>query len=164
MATRAVLTPYAAEFPSTNYPQLTLSNATARRPVLAYDASTKETAYWTIIAPQGLTGAITCVISYAMASATSGGIAWSVAIEAITTGDATDTDATTSFAADNTATDSAVPGTAGYMEQVSVSVSTDDSMIAADYVRVSIAREVANGTDTATGDMLLLAAELRDAA
>lgn len=34
MATRAILTPYAAEFPSSNFPQLTLSN---RRPVLAFD-------------------------------------------------------------------------------------------------------------------------------
>ena len=69
MATRAVLLPEAAHYPATNFPALLLSN---RRPVLAFDASTSETAYWTFVAPQGITGAWTAVISYAMASATTG--------------------------------------------------------------------------------------------
>ncbi len=43
--TRTVLTPFSAEFPSSNFPGLTTINA---RPVLAYDASTQETAYWTL--------------------------------------------------------------------------------------------------------------------
>jgi hypothetical protein len=71
MATRAVLLPEAAHYPATNFPALLLSN---RRPVLAFDASTSETAYWTFVAPQGITGAWTAVISYAMASATTGGV------------------------------------------------------------------------------------------
>lgn len=161
MATRAILLPESAHFPASNFPQLLLSN---RRPVLAYDASTSETAYWTLVAPQGLTGTLTLVISYAMASATSGGVAFDVAVEAITSGDATDTDATTSFDTVNTGTDSGVPGTAGYMEQVSITLTNADSMAAADLVRISIARAVANAADTATGDLYLLAAEFRDAA
>lgn len=161
MATRVILTPYAAEFPSSNFPQLTLSN---RRPVLAFDASTSETAYWTFIAPQGITGTWTAVISYAMASATSGGVAFDVALECLTSGDATDTDATTSFDTVNTGTDAGVPGTAGYMEQISVTLTNADSITAADLVRVSVARATANGTDTATGDCYVFAVELRDAA
>ena len=101
MATRFVGTPLSAEFPASNYPQLTLSN---RRPVLGFDASTSETCYWTTVIPQGWTGTVTAVISYAMASATSGGVAFDVAVEAITSGDATDTDATTSFARDRKST------------------------------------------------------------
>jgi hypothetical protein len=161
MATRFVGTPFSAEFPATNFPQLLLSN---RRPVLAFDAATSETAYWTFVAPQGLTGAITAVISYAMASATTGGVAFDVALEALTTGDAIDTDAATSFDTANTGTDAAVPGTAGYMEQISVTLTNADSMAAADLVRISVARAVANATDTATGDLYLLAIEIRDAA
>lgn len=161
MATRFVGTPFSAEFPTTNFPQLTLSN---QRPVLAFDASTSETCYWTTVIPQGWTGTVTAVISYAMASATSGGVAFDVAVEAITTGDATDTDATTSFDSVNTGTDSGVPGTAGYMEQISVTLSNLDSAAAADLVRISLARNVAHATDTATGDCYVFALELRDGA
>lgn len=161
MATRAVLLPEAAHFPSTNFPQLTQSN---RRPVLAFDATTSETAYWTLVAPQGLSGAQTLVISYAMASATTGGVAFDVAVEALSSGDAVDTDATTSFDTVNAGSDGTVPGTAGYMEQISITLTNADSMAAADYVRISVARDVADAADTATGDCYLLAAEWRDSA
>lgn len=161
MATRLILTPFAAEFPATNFPQLTVVNL---RPVLAYDASTSETAYWSGIVPQGWTGTVVAVISYAMASATSGGVAFSVAVEAITTGDATDTDATTSFDTANTGTDAAVPATAGYMEQISVTLTNLDSAAAADYLRISVARAVADAADTATGDAFVLCVEVRDGA
>ena len=161
MATRTILTPEGAHYPATNFPALLLSN---RRPVLAFDASTSETAYWTFVAPQGITGAWTAVISYAMASATTGGVAFDVALEAISSGDALDTDAATSFDSVNTGTDAAVPGTAGYMEQISITLTNADSIAAADLVRVSVARAVANGADTATGDCYLIACEIRDGA
>ena len=161
MTTRFVGTPLSAEFPASNYPQLTLSN---RRPVLAFDASTSETCYWTTVIPQGWTAPATAVISYAMASATSGGVAFDVAVEALTSGDATDTDATTSFASVNTGTDAGVPGTAGYMEQISVTLSNLDSAAAGDLVRISLARNVAHATDTATGDAYVFALEIRDGA
>ena len=161
MATRAILTPEGAHYPATNFPALLLSN---RRPVLAFDASTSETAYWTFVAPQGVTGTWTAVISYAMASATTGGVAFDVALEAITSGDALDTDAATSFDTVNGGNDSAVPGTAGYMEQISITLTNADSVAAADLVRVSVARAVANGADTATGDCYCFAVELRDGA
>lgn len=161
MATRAILTPEGAHYPATNFPALLLSN---RRPVLAFDASTSETAYWTFVAPQGVTGTWTAVISYAMASATTGGVAFDVALEAITSGDALDTDAATSFDTVNGGNDSAVPGTAGYMEQISITLTNADSIAAADLVRVSVARDVADAADTATGDCYLIACEIRDGA
>ena len=161
MATRFVGSPLSAEFPASNFPQLLLSN---RRPVLAFDASTSETAYWTLVAPQGPTGTITAVIYYAMASATTGGVAFDVALEAITSGDATDTDAATSFDTVNAGNDGTVPGTAGYMEQLTITLANADSVAAADLVRVSVARDVADAADTATGDCYVLAVEIRDAA
>lgn len=160
MATRFVGTPLAAEFPSSNYPALTLIN---RRPVLAFDASTDETAYWSGIAPQGLTGAITVVITYMMASATSGNIYWQAQLEAVTDGDATDLDAGTSFDTANSG-NGAVPGTAGYIDQISITMTNADGLAAADYFRLSVNRDADNGSDTATGDAYLLAVELRDAA
>lgn len=160
MATRFVGTPFSAEFPASNYPQLTLSN---RRPVLGFDAATDETAYWTGIAPQGLTGTITVVVTYAMASATSGNIYWQAALEAISDGDATDTDSATSFDTANSG-NGAVPGTAGYIDQISITMTNADSIAAADYFRLSVNRDADNASDTATGDAYLLAVELRDAA
>ena len=160
MATRFIGTPYSAEYPATNFPALTLSN---RRPVLAFDASTDETAYWSLKMPQGLTGTITCVVTYAMASATSGAVYWQAAFEAITAGDATDTDATTSFDTANSG-NGTVPGTAGYVQEISITMTNADSVAAGDYVRLAVNRDADNASDNATGDAYLFCVELRDAA
>lgn len=162
MATRFVGVPENAHFPASNFPQLTVIN---QRPVLAFDASTDETAYWTDIVPQGFTGTPTLIISYIMASATSGTVRWQAQIEAITDGDATDLDSTTSFDTANS-TGGTVPATAGLLDQLSITMTTNDSMAAADYYRISINRDAdgTSGTDTATGDAYLLAFELRDTA
>ena len=157
MATRAVLTPYAAEFPTSNYPALTTVNA---RPVLAYDASTQETAYWTLVVPQGLTGTLSVVLSIIGNAAGTNSTYWEVACEAVTSADATDLDSTTSFATANTG-NVAMPSTQGHMVQVSVTLTNDDSMAAADYLRISIARDADNGSDNFAADAYLLAAEFR---
>jgi hypothetical protein len=164
MATRAILLPNAAEFDGANFPQLReylISNIP--RQVLAFDAATRETAYWQFIAPQGLTGTLTAIIFYRMASATTGGIAIDIAIEAITPDDALDTDASNSFDTDNTANET-VPGTAGFMSSLSVTLTNADSIAAGDLVRLATSRDVADAADTATGDMEIIAVEFRDGA
>jgi hypothetical protein len=158
--TRMVLTPDSASFPSSNFPALTTVNA---RRVLAYDASTQETCYWTFIAPQGLTGALSAVITYAMASATANLIDFEVAVEALSDGDTIDTDAATSFDTVNSGS-ATVPGTAGYIDQLSITLTNADSVAAGDYVRVSVSRDADDGTnDTATGDLYLHLVEIREA-
>lgn len=163
MATRFVFTPYAAEFPSSNFPQLLLVN---RRPALAFDASTDEACYWTGIAPQGLTGTLTLVVTYMMASATSGTVGFQAQLEAVSDGDATDLDAGTSFDTANNSASTTVPGTAGYIDQISITLTNADSLTAGDYFRLSINRDADGSaiTDSATGDAYVLAVELRDAA
>ena len=161
MATRFVFTPYAAEFPAANFPQLLLVN---RRPVLAFDAATDETARWTAIAPQGLTGTITVIISYIMASATSGEVGFQAALEAVTDGDAVDLDAGDSFDTANSSAFVTVPGTAGYIDQVAITMTNADSIAAGDYFRLSLNRDANHASDTATGDCYVLGVELRDAA
>lgn len=159
--TRAILSPLAAEFPSSNFPGLSAIN---QRPVLAFDASTDETCYWTLLWPQGATGTLSLVVSYAMASATSGKVDFEVAVEAITDGDSTDLDATTSFDTANTITAPTVPGTAGYIDQFSCTLTNKDSVAEGDYVRISLTRDANDGTnDTATGDCYVLGCELREA-
>jgi hypothetical protein len=160
MATRFIFLPKDAELPGSNAPQLTTIND---RPVLAFDASTDESCYWTAIAPQNLSGALTAVVYYVMASATSGAVAFQLALEAITPTDALDLDATTGFA---TATDSgdSVPATAGYMSGQIVTLANTDSIAPADLFRLRFNRDADHAGDTATGDMLVLAIEFRDAA
>lgn len=160
--TRYTFLPDSARFPTTNFAQRTRID---NELVLAYDASTAETAYWVCIAPQGLTGTMTAVVTYMMASATSGKVDFEISIEAITSGDSTDIDSTDSFDTANTITAPTVPGTAGFPQQFSCTLTNQDSVAAADWVRLRLVRDAADGTnDTATGDCYVLAVELRDAA
>lgn len=157
--TRLVFTPTAAEFPATNFPALAVDGQS--RPYLAFDTTTDETCYWTFVAPQGLTGALSCIVTYRAASATSGTACFEVAIEAISDGDATDTDAGASFDTVNTASAATVPGTAGYIDQFSVTLTNNDSIAAGDYCRLRLNRDVS--ADSASGDIQVLAVELREA-
>lgn len=160
MASRFVFTPFSAEFGSSGFPELRMSNG---RPVLAFDATTDETCYWTTVAPQGITGTMYLVVYYAMASATSNAVVFQAAVESITPGDATDTDATTSFDTANSNSGS-VPATAGYLESITVTLTNADSMAAGDYVRFRLNRDADSGSDTATGDCYVFAVEFRDSA
>lgn len=166
MATRFIFTAESAEFPSANFPQLVPVNSTERRMALAFDASTDESAMWTAIAPQGWTGTITAIISYVMASATSGTVGFQIAVEAITSGDAVDLDATTSYDTVNNSASTTVPGTAGYMAQISITLTNNDSSAAADLLRFKLNRDADGSaiTDNATGDACVLALEIRDGA
>jgi hypothetical protein len=160
MATRFILTPESAHYPSSNPALLTLVN---RRPVLAFDASTDESTFWTGIAPQGLTGTITVIVHYIMASAVTGVVYFQAALEAITPGDAVDLDAGDSFDTTNSGNGS-VPATAGYEQTISITMTNADSIAAGDYFRLRLNRDADNASDTAAGDCYVLAVELRDGA
>lgn len=163
MSTIALFLPESANLPATNMPAPGVDGQL--RPYLAFDAATDESCDWTFIAPQGVTGTITAVVTYRMASATSGSVRAQAALEAITDGDTTDTDAASSFDTANSA-GATVPGTAGYIDQLSITMTNADSMAAGDLCRLRFNRDAdgTSGTDDATGDMQVLAIELRDAA
>jgi hypothetical protein len=107
--------------------------------------------YWCFRMPLDYASAPVLKVQYKMTSATSGGVAFTANIAAVTPGDATDVDAK-ALASDNTATDATVPGTAGFLKEISITLTNADSLAAGDFVIVRLAREVANATDTATGD------------
>lgn len=159
--TRVPLSPLAAEFPSSAFASLLKVND---RMVLAFDASTAETAYWVFPWPQGATGTVTFYGQYFMASATSGKVDFEVAIEAITAGDSLDMDTSNSFDTANTITAPTVPGTAGYPGEFTCTLTNKDSVAAGDYVRLSLKRDATDGTnDTATGDCYVSMGEIREA-
>lgn len=161
MASRFSFSPLSAEFPTSNFPALLYVN---NRPALAFDASTSETCYFSGKAPQGVTGTWTAVVSFVMASDTNTAhtVEFGVSVEAVTSGDATDLDAGTSFDTENTA-NTTIPGTAGYEKDLSITLTNMDSVAAADYLRFQLDRNTA-GTDDATGDCYVLNVEIRDGA
>jgi len=163
MASRFLFLPEAANLPATNAPAPGVDAQI--RPYLAYSDTTDEACDWTFVAPQGLTGALTAVISYYMASATSGAVRMQAAIEAITDGDAIDMDGTSSFDTANSNGET-VPGTGQYPSQLSITMTNADSIAAGDLCRLRFNRDAdgTSGTDDAAGDLHVLAIELRDAA
>lgn len=162
--TVAFLTPGGAETKTSTFPQPgRTSDGSGARPYLGYDASTDEAAYWTIPCPVGFTAPFTIVATYAMASATSGNVIVDATIEAITDGDSMDTDNTESLDTANTSAATAVPGTAGNIDQISITCTNGDSVAAGDYVRIRFRRVGSSGSDTATGDLNLYGIEVKDA-
>lgn len=157
--TRAILTPLSAEFPSSAAAGLTVVGG---RPVLAFDAATDESAVWTFVAPQGLTGALSCVMSLIGNAAGTNSTYWEVSVEAVSSADATDLDSTESFATVNTG-NVAMPATQGHMVQLSITLTNNDSIAAGDYVRIKITRDANNASDNFAADAYLLTAEIREA-
>jgi hypothetical protein len=136
------------------------------RPVLGFDDSTDQEISWSDVAAQGLAGPYTLVVFFFMASATSGAVRWQAQLEAITPNvDTLDLDATTSFATANS-NGATVPGTAGYLAAVSITMTNDDSIAPGDYYRVLLRRDAdgTSGTDDATGLAYVTQVELRDSA
>ena len=126
---------------------------------LAFDASTDEMCYWTFRMPDDYGSAPVLKVQYKMASATSGNVVISGRIAAVSDGDSTDVDAK-ALGTDNTSSATAVPGTAGYLDEISLSLANADSVAAGDLCIVRLARDADNGSDTAAGDMEVVAVSL----
>ena len=127
------------------------------RPMIAIAAA--ETAVWESLVDQGYAGAaVDAVIYYVMATATSGDIDWDVEVEAISDGDAFDLDAADSFDAVNSTDGTTVPGTAGHLDVVTVTLTNKDSMAVGDYIRF----RVTHGGGSATGDARITKVEIRE--
>jgi hypothetical protein len=122
----------------------------------AFDASTNEILMWSFRMPSDYASGPVLKVKYKMFSATSGGVAFSCYIMAVTAGDSQDVDAN-DFATVNTGTDAAVPGTAGYLDVVSITLTNADSLAPGDFVVLRLNREVGDAADTATGDAEVVA-------
>lgn len=118
---------------------------------LLFDAAAVENAVWQFRMPANYASGPVAKIQYAMASATSGKVDFEVSVMAVTDADAQDLDAD-SYDAVNAVNDT-VPGTAGYLDELSVALANADSVAAGDYVRIKLERDADDGTDdTAAGD------------
>lgn len=117
-----------------------------------FDASTDEMLYWSFRLPGDYASGPLLIAQYKMASATTGSVRFEGRVAAITPGDATDADAK-ALATTNSAGDT-VPGTAGFIKEVSITLTNADSLAAGDWVIVTLRRDAdgTTGTDDATGD------------
>lgn len=119
---------------------------------LLFDASTDEMVYWQTRMPPDYASAPVMKVQYKMASGTSGSVRFEGRVAATTPGDSTDLDAK-ALATTNSAGD-VVPSTAGYVKEVSISLTNADSLAPGDQVFFSLRRDAdgTTGTDDASGD------------
>jgi hypothetical protein len=125
-----------------------------------FDAANLEWLCWSFRMPSNYSSAPVLKVQYKMTSATTGNVIINGRLAAVTVGDATDVDAKV-FAAANVSSATAVPSTtAGKLGEISLALSTDDGLAAGDFVVVYLARDGASGSDTAAGDMEVVAVVL----
>lgn len=150
--------------PSTAYPN---RGVVQNRPFVSFDDSTVEgVRIGPVQMPAAYTGSGTLKadIHYIMASATADKVDFEVSVEAFTAADAVDLDAGESFDTANAA-DQTVPGTAGHLGVLTITLTNKDSVAAGDYVRLKLERDADDATnDTATGDARVLMVVLREEA
>ena len=118
---------------------------------LLFDDTTDEDATWKFRMPYDYDNGLTAKIQYSMASATSGTVEFEIFVMAVSDGDSQDLD-TGSFDTVNVGS-ATVPGTAGYIDEISITLSNDDSVAAGDWVVIDLSTDADDATnDTATGD------------
>ena len=166
MATASIILPIGAAIPpdgSTNNAapaiQRVKSSASAPSPYFlqaAFDAATDEMMMWSFRMPVDYASSPVLKVQYKMVSATSGNVIIAAHIAAVSDGDAQDVDAK-GFGTVNTSSATAVPGTAGHIDEISLSLTNNDSLAANDFCIVQLRRDADNASDTATGDMEVVA-------
>jgi hypothetical protein len=153
--TYAVFTPMTSQPPASNFATLDTRNSIA---VLDFDDSTEESIFWVLVMPEGasLASGLKVRIHW-VTVATSGDGRWGCQIERMNTdldSDSFDT------AAEATTTTNA---TAGIISTTEITITTIDSVTAGEPFRLKVYRDT-SGADTITGDLELVAVEVRSAA
>tara|TARA_Y100001973_G_C5208772_1_gene343691 strand:- start:9296 stop:9805 length:510 start_codon:yes stop_codon:yes gene_type:complete len=128
---------------------------------LAFDDSVDENAATGMfVMPSEYTGSGTLKadVCYYTASATSGDVAFLVALEAITDGDSVDMEAAHSADLSGTAGTKTVPGTAGNPDILTFTLTAKDSVAAGDITRLFVVRDVSE--DGVSGDVYVASVSL----
>lgn len=149
--------------PSSNAPdRIILQN----RPCLSFDKATDETVYtpaFRMPSAYAGTGTLKLDIGYMAETVTTGDVVWACQVEAVTDADALDLDSASGFDTANTATVT-VPGTAGYLDVATITLTNKDSVAAGDMVRLAIYRDANAAGDTADNNIRFLYATLYEEA
>jgi len=127
-------------------------------PVLLFDDTTPEGVYWVFRMPQDYASGPVLKIIYSMASAVANNVEFEISLWAITDGEDGDTE---SYDAVNVGTAPTVPGTAGLIDEYSITLTNADSLAANDLVCIKMFRDADDATnDDATGDCEVRAVSL----
>ncbi len=161
MAHVTLITYDAASFhlPSSAAPGL---DVVQNRTFLAFDDTTVENAKTrpATMPGQYAAGTLKCSIYYTMATATADDVEFEVSVEAITDADAFDLDGAEDFDSVNSIT-ATVPGTAGYLDVLTGTLTNKDLVAAGDLMRIKLERDADDATnDDATGDCRVYAVEI----
>jgi hypothetical protein len=163
MPAELYLAPEEAAFAATAFPQPVKNNGT-NFPVtgLAFDASTAESAYWKFNPAAYASGDLTCdVLWYADTSTTAAhGVAWQVAVAAITPGVDTTNVETKAFATAQQASTDLGSTAAQKLMKTTVTIVNPDGLAAGDEVWLRVTRLVSDAADDLTGDAIVTSVRL----
>lgn len=156
MATATIILTIPGFFDGSNPPGYETFNS---KPRCLFDDSTDEIMHWTFRLPENFSSSLVLKTQYSMASATSGNVIIAAEVMAVTDGDAQAVDSD-SYDTVNTSSATAVPGTAGHMDEISLALTNADSAAAGDWFALRVRRDADNASDTASGDLELIALSL----
>jgi len=134
-----------------------IAHSAGGRPYLLLDGTVDESVIYSLRMPSDYASALTLIVHYSMATATTNNVAVRTQVMAVSDGENVDTD---SFATLSKSADKTVPGTAGLMDVITHTLTNLDSLVASDYFAIHIARENATTGTNATGDMEIWALSL----
>lgn len=121
---------------------------------ILFDASKTESCLFQFKAPSNYASAPVVKLQYAMASATANKVDWEVEVMAVA--DDEDIDSASFDAVNEVSGGTTVPGTAGFLDTISISLTNADSMAANELILLRINRDHDDADDTATGDAELV--------
>jgi hypothetical protein len=124
-------------------------------PVLAFDTTTEEQAYWTGRAVLYGSGNITVDVDWHADTASSGVVRWGVAIAAITPNTDSDDIETYAFATAIEADDTHLGTTGQRLHRATITLSNLDGIAADDWFAFQLYRDVGDAADTMAGDALV---------
>jgi hypothetical protein len=143
-------------YPSVNYAQYKAVSGT-NLPVesLAFDAATEEAVFFAFPAINYGSGNLTIRLRWYADTASTGGITFGASLAAITPDlDTTDIEAK-AFSSEQTGSDSHLTTTGQRLHEMTITLSNLDNLAAEDWCVLKLARKVADGGDTMTGDALV---------
>lgn len=149
-----VFTPTTSQPPASNFATPDTRNSIA---LLDFDDTTSESAFWVGVVPEGtsLGSGINVIVHWLASTATSGGVAWGVSFEKMTSDLDTDSFDTEVIGSSTT------NGTSGIETRTSITITTIDGIASGDMFRFKLSRKTANGADTMVGDAEVVAVEVR---
>lgn len=151
------LWPGFVSFPTTN-PAAPVETQGTSFPVpgLAFDATTQETCYLFFRAINYGSGNLTATVQWYADSATTGGVVWGGSLAAITPDSDTQDIETKAFATESTAADTHLGTTGQRLHSIDITLSNLDSIASGDWVCLRLRRAPADGSDTMTGDAIVV--------